>query len=310
MIVKVLFGSHLYGTSTPQSDKDYKGIGFQDRRDLLINGPKKHLEYSSTGDSNKKNTNEDIDVEIFTLHEFIKLTLAGQTVGIDLLHANKESIIETSKTWEFIQKNRSKFYSKKIESFLCYCIKQAAKYSIKGSRLNDVEKVIEWLNSNINSFGDISLYDANTINFPTGDHIKFVENSENYKLSMYDICGKKITLTTKLEYAKSIFEKYHKTYGERAKLAQQNESIDWKAISHAFRAAYQMKELFKTSDLIFPLKDAKFITEVKLGQHKYIDLAPMLEDLIDEVKELRDSSDFPEEPDTEFWHDFIINMYG
>ena len=26
LIVKMVFGSHLYGTNTPQSDKDFKGV--------------------------------------------------------------------------------------------------------------------------------------------------------------------------------------------------------------------------------------------------------------------------------------------
>src|SRR5262245_57892462 len=36
LIVEMRFGSHLYGTATPLSDLDYKGIYVPDGRDILL----------------------------------------------------------------------------------------------------------------------------------------------------------------------------------------------------------------------------------------------------------------------------------
>lgn len=124
LIVKMYFGSDLYGTvgydnnGNRISDADYKGISFQSSRDFILNGPRKHVEYSSTGNNNSKNSSEDIDIEIYTIHEFLKHALDGQTVAMDMLHCPDDKLIESSNIWSFIRENRSKFYSKNIDSFI------------------------------------------------------------------------------------------------------------------------------------------------------------------------------------------------
>lgn len=98
-IVKMLFGSHLYGTDTEESDKDYKGIFLPPFEDCVLNKIPKSLNKSTSG-KDSKNTKDDIDEEIFSLQYFIKLACEGQTVAIDMLHAPDEMIIETSDIWK------------------------------------------------------------------------------------------------------------------------------------------------------------------------------------------------------------------
>ncbi|MGZ7230903.1 hypothetical protein ACXWOM_10615, partial [Streptococcus pyogenes] len=54
-------------------------------------------------------------------------------------------------------------------------------------------------------------------------------------------------------------------YGERARKAEANEGVDWKALSHALRGGLQLQEIYTTGDLVYPLKDAEFIKKVKAG---------------------------------------------
>jgi predicted nucleotidyltransferase len=306
-----MFGSHLYGTNTQTSDVDIKGIAFQSSRDFILNGPRKHIEYSSTGNNSSKNTSEDVDIEIYTISQFIKHSLSGQTVSLDLLHCPDNMLIESSHYWQFIRKNRSKFYSKNIHSFLSYCKLQASKYGIKGSRLSDAKNVLDWLDFQLKYLTPeekkttrISQCDIST--FPKGDHINIIYLNECDIL--FQVCGKKFQSTVKVEYAKEIIQKFYDAYGERARLAANNENIDWKAISHAFRAAYQTKELFTEGDITFPLKDAEFIKKVKAGELLYTIIGPMLEDLIDEVTEIKDKCSLPETPDKEFWDNWLYEI--
>ena len=44
-----------------------------------------------------------------------------------------------------------------------------------------------------------------------------------------------------------------------AKKAAKNEGIDWKAVSHAVRCAYQMKSVYEIGDIRFPLKESPTI---------------------------------------------------
>lgn len=306
VIMKCLFGSHLYGLDTPTSDLDYKGIAFQSNKDFILNGPRKHIEYSSTGKNDSKNSYEDIDIEIYTIHGFLKHALDGQTVAMDMLHCPDDKLIETSYHWNFIRKNRSKFYSKNIDSFISYALGQASKYGIKGSRLNDAKLVLDWIDNKIELYGDCKISQVHCSDFPKGEHISVTV--DNSPFVIFEVCNRKIQSTVKLSYAKEIVQKFYDNYGERARLAANNDSIDWKAVSHAFRAAYQTKELFLEGTITFPLKDAEFIKKVKYGELSYNDIAPILEDLIDEIKDIKEKCSLPEESDKEFWNNWLYDI--
>lgn len=148
IIVKMIFGSHLYGMDTPASDKDYKGVFMPTKEQIFLgNIPKSYNETTKHG--NEKNTSEDIDTEIYSLHYFIKLACEGQTVALDMLHAPKNMILETSYIWKEIVESREKFYTKNLRAFVSYARKQASKYGIKGSRLSTVKNVLEILKEEI-----------------------------------------------------------------------------------------------------------------------------------------------------------------
>lgn len=305
LIVKMLFGSHLYGTSTPASDKDLKGVSLPTWEQVALGRIPKHAEHTSTGQAHSKNTAQDVDTEIFGLHEFVKLACEGQTVAMDMLHAPSEMLVFTSPLWHEIQKHRARFYSKNIHSFIGYAMGQAAKYGVKGSRLNDAKAVLVWLESQPEA---AKLADCDLGTFPAGEHIRLIESDDPLKQNQYDVCGKKIQLTSRVQYAHDIVSHFYKNYGERARQAARDEGVDWKAISHAFRAAYQMRELFTTGTITFPRPEAKLLTDIKTGSLKYLDVAPMLEDIIDEVKSLKDLCGFPEQPDRGFWDSFILRI--
>ncbi|MBI4649913.1 nucleotidyltransferase domain-containing protein [Candidatus Desantisbacteria bacterium] len=150
LIVKMKFGSHLYGTSTSDSDIDYKGVFLPSKAEVLLGKIPKCHNYSS-GSRTEKNTPQDVDIEIYSLHYFINLACEGQTVALDMLHA-PDSVIETgSGIWSAIVNERSRFYTRNLKSFITYARRQAGKYGIKGSRLNAVSEVLKFLKSEVST---------------------------------------------------------------------------------------------------------------------------------------------------------------
>ena len=129
-IVKMKFGAHLYGTATPDSDVDYKGIFLPTKEELLLGRVPKSYSYS-TGREESRNTKNDIDIELYSFHYFIKLACDGQTVAMDMLHAPENMILQKSIIWDAIVKNKQKFYTKNLKSFIDYARRQASKYGIK-----------------------------------------------------------------------------------------------------------------------------------------------------------------------------------
>lgn len=103
-----------------------------------------------------------------------------------------------------------------------------------------------------------------------------------------------------------ILEKFSMEYGRRAQLAAENKHIDWKAISHALRVAYQVKEILTKSTITFPLQEAEFLIQVKEGKLNYMnEVAPTLDTLMDEVEDLISHSMLPEATDTTYWENFL-----
>lgn len=304
MIVKMKFGSHLYGTATENSDIDYKGIYLPSRKDIYLNRIHKCIQQNTKTSYSSKNTKDDIDYEIYSIHYFLKLALEGQMVPIDMIHAPENMLEFKTDVWSMLVKNKEKLYTKNLAPFLSYLRQQAAKYSCKGSRLNSIEIIIEELSQYSH---DLKLKDI-LPDLSEPPHTKKYFD-EKTKLIIFEVCGKKFQETIKLKYLDECLKKFYKEYGARAIQAKENKGIEWKSISHAFRAAFQVKQILTENTVVFPLKEAPLLLDIKLGKLDFVsEITPMLNDIIAEVQELSDKSNLPEEPDKEFWDNLLYEI--
>lgn len=310
ILVKTIYGSHLYGTDTPQSDRDYKGIFMPTKEEIYLSRIPKSINQNTKTTNATKNTMEDIDVEYYSLHYFIELACQGETVALDMLHTPQNMELITSHTWGALIQQRSLFYTKNLKAFVGYCRKQASKYGVKGSRLNDAGKVLEFLKGKY--YKDFKLTYLGRLkyfweNLPVGEHIQKYQDEKG--IWMYEVCGRKIQETATVEYAYNVVKKFYDNYGQRAKMAADNEGIDWKAVSHAIRVAYEMKEILQEGNITFPLKEREYIKKVKAGEFDYLSIvAPKLEELMDEVEELSLKSSLPEKVNRKYWDNWLIKI--
>lgn len=302
LIVKMIFGSHLYGTNTPRSDMDYKGVFMPTAEEILLGKIPRSINSSTKKRGDDKNSAEDVDTEFYSLHYFISLACEGETAALDMLHAPANMLIESSPIWDEIVANREKFYTKNLKAFIGYARRQASKYGIKGSRLNDAKTVLDFLMSKNQSLRLSNIW----AELPTGEHI-FKQPPNVNGERMYEVCGRKINESAHVSYSLDIVKRFHDAYGERAKQAADNKGIDWKAVSHALRAAYQVRQILTEGTITFPLKEAGFLILVKNGAYGYLDeVAPELEALMNEVENLAEKSTLPEKADRKYWERFII----
>lgn len=359
ILMKMKHGSHLYGTNTIKSDTDYKGIYLPSLEDYLLQKIQKTIT-NNTNNHHSKNTNTDIDDQLFSLNYFIQLCINGDTYAIDTLHAPQGWEEITSDVWEDLKAKRHLFYSKNLKSYIGYCKGQAAKYSIKGSRLDTAKKIVEWCEKTIEEskkipadmtfqayLKHIHFHNTNAIpeNVPTiyksyqeaiangnsnvkGTKIIFhlqnipnleytktylfynEDNSLDLQKSYYEIFDKKFHLSDYIESIYKSLSHFCKEFGERAELARQNQNIDWKAIHHAFRAGYQLQEIYETQNLIYPLQEKEFLLKIKQGKFHYIDdkINVKLEELIEKVQDLSKNSTFPEKCDAKYWDNWLFNI--
>ena len=302
-IVKILYGSHMYGTASEESDTDYKGVFLPSLEDCILNRVPRSISKSSGNGA--KNTSSDVDEEYYSLQYFLKLACNGEMIVLDMLHAPKSNILETSELWELLQENRAKFYTKSLSGYLGYIRSQTAKYSIKGERLEAIAEVIKLLDE----YGDNEKLEVLWGRLPKSEFCKVVDNPREPRRKHYDCCGKMFQDTMRVGYSKNILQSAYDRYGARARMAQENKGVDWKAVSHAFRAAYQLKEIYETGDLKYPLANARYIKEMKYGKHHYQleGLGEKLDSLLREVEDLAQKSNYPEKADISWFESLIVS---
>jgi len=301
-LVEMKFGSHLYGLDTPLSDVDYKGIYLPTLDELLLHNYKETIK-SSTGPKDDKNRPGDIDREFMSLDRFIRLACEGQTLAIDMLHCKNP--ISSSPEWEYLVSHRKEFYTKNLGAFVGYIKRQAAKYGIKGSRLSSIKNVFNTLEPYIHDKTCIlkSICDV----LPIDENIEFVEKDGN---EFYKVNEKYFQLTNTAEYVYENLKKIYDSYGHRAKQAEQNDGVDWKAISHALRAGYQARDIFTKGDFEYPLKVTDFLLAVKQGKLDFkTEVSPVLEELVKTVQNLSDFSVLPEKVDSDRWDKWLLDIY-
>lgn len=308
-LVEMIFGSHLYGLSGPNSDKDFKQVFMPSMQSIFLDGPEQSQTFS-TGSNFSKNTADDVDMEKFSFDKFMTLATKGEMIAFDMLHAPESAwTVDADIVWTKLVENRDMFYSKNMKAYLGYVRKQAAKYSCKGSKLNVLENILDIMRASCGVImGDV------WATLPVTEYSAFEthDGANGQKYEYYVVVGKKFQNNTKLNLTIESLQKAYDGYGARAKLAQQNEGLDWKAISHAFRAGFQLRTLFREGTFTFPFVglEREFLLAVKAGQEDWNRLSVQLDELFEELQKLSAKSSFPEHPDLKRIEDFRLQTYS
>ena len=325
-LVKHYAGSHAYGTNTPESDIDIRGIHCADERSIRTN-----INYK---DEIKIAEDVTDDGKSFELLKFARLALECNPNVIETLFVDPSDIIETTSYYEKLRDIRDDFISKRvITTHMGYAKSQLKR--IKGHN--------KWINKQQSEDGT-NPYDKE----PThSGFIKMVQNftnskvlprdfkienyAENYKLLPF---SKDLFGLFPFEGSRSIndkgklcvsdyenrpnpsflikmnweeFERAHKDWKQywewrknrnpqRSKLEQENQ-YDTKHASHVIRLSRSAVELNKTGTLIVKRPDAKELLAIRNGEwsyEKFQDEVLKLESELDETNStLNDEPNIP-----------------
>lgn len=311
IVVRIEFGSHLYGTNTSSSDRDYKSVYVPCAEDILLQRVKGSLGHKVKRFEGDKNAPEDTDDELYSLQRYLGLLSEGQTVTIDMLFTPKPLI--TSPLWEEIRANKDRLLTKRSAAFVGYCRTQANKYGIKGSRVAAAKDAADFFKYHLDRLGTTAkLHEIADLLPPlAGEHTKIVEletTQGNFE-TFIDCCNRKVSFGNTIKAASEIYSRIYDNYGKRAKLAQTNEGIDWKALSHAVRVANEALELLATANVTFPLPNASHILEIKRGVIPYDDVASEIERLLEEVEMASKVSTLRDEADQNFIDQLVSRVH-
>lgn len=320
VLVKCVAGSHLFGTNTENSDKDYKGVYIPDADSILLGNYKDSKQYT-TGDENSKNSKEDIDVELYSIRKFFKMLKNGDTAAIELLFTPEELIIEKDPLWDEIVKHRDDFLTSKVTGMIGYARQQAHKYGIKGSRMGELNNIITKLKEieKLFSFANPKLKHAwlDVVQAVDGfDHVHIIElevskNMQNVTVPALDILGKKFDHHCTFPYVLGILKKVYNNYGQRAREAKKNNGIDWKALSHAARVMFQGQELLEHGYVTLPLKpeERDIVMKIKKGEMDYKLVAPIIEKGLEDLEKAKDNTSLAKEFNSDLANKIILKLH-
>lgn len=323
-IFRCQFGSHVYGTNLPESDTDFKGIFLPEFRDIILQRPKSVITLN-TGTDDSKNTADDVDEELFALHKWFTLFIQGQTLCYDMLFTPQSFWTNHGGPWYEIVRGKDKLLNSKISAFAGYCQAQAAKYSLKGSNLAAYRMAVEFFkrqppHARLSSISDlifelISVAAKEAIYNEKSERLIRVVSIPHKVTGLEEFYLQvgpktKVPMSASCKLAADIFQQQFDKYGARAKQAETNQGVDWKALMHAVRVCEEAKELLLTGNITFPRPESPFLLKIRKGEIHYRDVAEYIEIGLKGLHEAKAKTSLPDEPDKQWIEDFIFDIYS
>lgn len=316
LVVEMRVGSHLYGTDTPESDVDIKGVYLPEAREILLQTIVPSVMVGRGKHAGERNRPGDVDREYYSLDRYLSLLSAGQTVAIDMLFAPATAMTAPpSPLWREIQANAARFVSRRASAFVRYCRQQANRYGIKGSRVAAARGALARLREAEATYGTtakVAVLSGDLAALAAGtEHVELVDAvmPGNRVVRHIEICGRQIPFTASIKTAREIVERLVAAYGQRAVQAERQEGVDWKALAHAVRVGREAIELFNTGQIVFPLPYAGHIMRIKRGEVAYESVADEIERLLEMVEAAAATSSLAERPDEAAMEDIVIRAY-
>lgn len=330
VLTAITYGSHLYGTSTPTSDHDFKAITLPGYRDLILSKPLCVERYRFDVDGNAVGHQTPMgdngwEVEHTPVQKFVHDYLGGQAYAVELVYAVLQGFhvqhmpldSNLHPRWKHFESLcwtlTEKFQHKNVNGMVGFAVKQTFDYVRRGERLNAAKAVLRVVDEILARYeyqfsgikpSEVPLLRLDTLwsNPPefrvmdeivalTGLEVGFTMNHDR-KLRTLKLNGREYLETTTVLHFRGAIEKLIDAYGERSTKASETD-VDWKSLSHAVRVYQQVIELLQTGFITFPRPNAEALLKIRKGQHSLESVKALLKDLDDTVTELVEESSLP-----------------
>jgi hypothetical protein len=328
VILTLTYGSHLYGTSTPTSDYDFKCITLPSYRDLILAKPLRVLKYKYDKDGNPVAEDASMpadgyEAEYVPLHKLVHDYLGGQAYAVEFVYGALQGAADAHlappatsqariahKTIELCRTLSKDFLHQNVNGMTGFAMKQTFDYVRRGERYSSAVRVLsivdDMLARHQAMFEPVTApalrLDSQWSNPPlktvldaivelTGLDVGSSVN-QNKTMRTLKLNGREYLETTTLLHFRNAVEKLVDQYGERSTKAAETD-VDWKSLSHAVRVYEQVIELFDTGWITFPRPNAKSLLRIKQGQCQLEVVKQLLRDLDDEVNLRLAETTFP-----------------
>lgn len=297
LILKVRVGSHLYGTSTPESDEDFVGIFVPDAKHLLgLNSiPKGEVDLGvKSKDADGKNTKDAIDFKAYTLEKFARLALDNNPNVLEILFVNPDDVLFATDIGYQLLNLRHEFLSTRIKHrFLGYAFSQKHKMVIK---LENYEKLLEAVDYIDHSTDKQFLLDIE-------HHPIFVRKKDHVTIGDVNM-----PVTVTIKKAKKMLAARLAKFGSRQELVSKY-GYDVKFAMNLIRLLKEGQELLSTGDLKFPLQSRPLLSDIRHGKYSMSEVLSLADVIEKEVEGLYNITKLPHSPNRELVEKFVIDTH-
>lgn len=147
LLYVTITGSHLYGTNSETSDTDVKFIFLPSKEDCILGRASKNININSS-DDNTANTQDDVDIQGWSLQFFVELLRKGDTNAIDVLYSftHEDCVIYMNHLIIEMLNSPLRFFDiSNMRGLLGYIVSQANKYNLRGSNYKKLSEVRDLL---------------------------------------------------------------------------------------------------------------------------------------------------------------------
>ena len=258
LVFEGIVGSRLYGTDTPESDLDIRGVCAPPMEVLLD---------PFTGFDQKDSGFEEEDKVIYALGKFFKLCADNNPNIVELLFVPKEYTTTTSSVWEKILENKNLFLSKKSRhTFSGYAV----------SQLHKMQRHREWFLNPPKEKPTREMFGLPNTPLVSGDGLNALSNiSPSLYAPEY---ADEIKREIKYKDAKRRWDNYatwQKERNPKRKGFEEGFGYDTKSASHLMRLIWEGRELLLTGNIKFPLDYADEVRAIKNGKYTYEEIIEM-----------------------------------
>lgn len=268
VICRCITGSHLYGTATPESDIDIRGI-FIPTEEFYLG----FMEKVEQVESHKP------DETYWEITKFFRLCCDNNPNILELLFVPlySEYTEYYTREWEEILVNRHLFLSSKARhTFSGYAV----------SQLHRIKQHREWLLNPPTKKPERQYFNLPETNIITSDQI----NAYDELLNRGEVLEIGLQTLEVLQKEKAYFnsvrhwKQYQTWKEERNKSRAELEfkfGYDTKHASHLFRLISEGIELLTKGTITFPRPEAKDLLDIRQGKYSYEDLMARIDSDID-----------------------------
>jgi predicted nucleotidyltransferase len=334
IIFKAIVGSQSYGTATPESDVDYKGIYLQSNDDILSMKYKEQIEVSK-------------DECYYEIRRFIELLSVANPTILELLFSPQDCILIDSPQYQLLREHRHKFLTKACRhSFGGYAIAQIQKAKGLNKKMNWEKEKIErkdpldfcyiihttgltypfkkWVENNHINFDNLV---ASHVNHAVGCYFLYcIENNkkgligDNSNSIRVSEVPKDLMPTATFFYNEQAYSTHCRDYkdyqtwlNERntqryVDVGNHGQQIDGKNLLHCRRLLDVAMEIAETGELNVRRPNTDYLLSIRQGKIPLENIIKQAEEDILRLDELYEKSNLPEKIDVEFLNELLLQI--